>query len=127
MALMVTESCRHTNQLGTSKKNKTYIITSKNKNLHYAAPECVTTQPDVDSIALRVLLEKMLYLIAPLDTNLLPLPAHEIASRVKQHQGVVSECDGNMNEKLLQDSAAATQTTRNPQWQWLAGAVVRWN
>ena len=57
-ALMVTESCRHTNQLGTSKKTKTYIITSKNKNLHYAAPECVTTQPDVDSIALRVLLEK---------------------------------------------------------------------
>ena len=54
-------------------------------------------------------------------------PAHEIASRVKQHQGVVSECDGNMNEKLLQDSAAATQTTRNPQWQWLAGAGVRWN
>ena len=76
MALMVTESCRHTNQLGTSKKTKTYIITSKNKNLHYAAPECVTTQPDVDSIALRVLLEKMLYLIAPLDTNLLPLQAH---------------------------------------------------
>ena len=75
-ALMVTESCRHTNQLGTSKKTKTYIITSKNKNLHYAAPECVTTQPDVDSIALRVLLEKMLYLIAPLDTNLLPLQAH---------------------------------------------------
>ena len=58
MALMVTESCRHTNQLGTSKKTKTYIITSKNKNLHYAAPECVTTQPDVDSIALRVLLRK---------------------------------------------------------------------
>ena len=58
MALMVTESCRHTNQLGTSKKTKTYIITRKNKNLHYAAPECVTTQPDVDSIALRVLLEK---------------------------------------------------------------------